>query len=178
MVGAIITGGMNSSGVINSCSEEDGLEKLISGMEIGKVTAVRVEGTDGASKVGNTNSSGSKSIATESGKLGIIRGIDEISVSSGVSIYTSGAFGGIGTNGMPSSEKLSSLIGGEIGITGTAIGNTGISLLAVFGADGIVGTTNSSCSKSLAIKSGNAEISGMLDCAATTETKIDFIIFK
>jgi hypothetical protein len=49
---------------------------------------------------------------------------------------------------MPSSVKISSLMGGEIGMTGTAIGNTGFSVIVIVvasGADGIVGTTNSSC---------------------------------
>ena len=172
---------MNSSGTTLSSSEEDGLEKLIYGILIGKATTSGVDGTVGAYKVGKTKSSDSKSLATESGKLGNISGIDEILFSSGVSVFTSGAFGGIGTIGMASSENMSSLMGGEIGMTGTAIGNTGISLLAVvvtFGADGTVGTTNSSCSKSLATESGNKGISGMLDCAAITETNIDFIIFK
>ena len=70
MVGGAITGGMNSSGLTISCSVEDGLVKSIDGMAIGKDKASWVEGKDGASNVGNTNSKGSKSLATESGKLG------------------------------------------------------------------------------------------------------------
>jgi hypothetical protein len=60
---------------------------------------------------------------------------------------------------MPSSVKISSLfVGGEIAITGTAIVSTIFSLLVASGADGTLGTTNSSGSNSLATESGKLGI--------------------